>query len=114
MTTTTADRAAHRVTRDALLATRTGSLANYSATSDALASYAIIGPVPGDADSVYAIGRRHQNLAMVTRTGTVNVRGRGAQVRVRIRFAFDTGDLAGTLGFVTEGTGGVAPRVLFG
>jgi hypothetical protein len=103
----------HTATRDEILATRTGSLADYSVTSDALASYAVLGPVPGDGTSVYAIGRAHQNLVLVTRTGTVAVRNRGAQVRVRISFAIDTGDAAGTLAFDGTRTGGVAPRVLF-
>ncbi len=103
----------HTATRDAILATRTGSLADYSVTSDALASYAVLGPVPGDGDSVYVVGRRHNNLAMVTRTGTTPVRNRGAQVRVQIRFARDTGDAIGTLAFDLGRVGGVAPRVLF-
>lgn len=101
-------------TRDAILATRTGSLADYSATSDTVASYAVLGPVPGHADSVFVVGRRLGNLAMVTRTGTVPVRGRGDQVRVRIVFPTDTGDAAGTLAFTgLDSIGGVAPRVLF-
>lgn len=111
----------HLATRDAILAARTGSLADYSATSDAVASYAVLGPVPGRADAVYAVGRRFSNLVLVTRTGTADVRGRGAQVRVRISFGQDTGDAAGTLAFdVPAGEprgghiGGVAPRVLFG
>jgi hypothetical protein len=107
----------HLATRDEILASRTGSLADYSATSDALAYYAVLGPVPGNPDAVYATGRRHENLVMVTRTGTMHVRNRGAQVRVRILFATDTGDAAGTLAFGGrdgEHAGGVAPSVLFG
>jgi hypothetical protein len=105
----------HSATRDEILATRTGSLADYSATSDALGYYAVLGPVPGDPDSVYATGRRGNNLVMVTRTGTVHVRNRGAQLRVRIQFARDLGDAAGTLGFwACDSVGGVAPAVLFG
>jgi hypothetical protein len=104
-------------TRDEILATRTGSLADYSVTSDMVASYEVIGPVPGDASRIYARGRRLQNLVMVTRTGFANVKGRGDQIRVRIDFATDTGDAAGTLAFGGPGgehVGGVAPRVLFG
>jgi hypothetical protein len=107
----------HTATRDAILASRTGSLADYSATSDALGSYAVLGPVPGRPDAVYAIGRRHDNLVMVTRTGRVHVKHRGAQLRVRILFAHDAGDAAGTLAFGGldgDHTGGVAPAVLFG
>ena len=101
--------------RDEILATRTGSLSSYSATSDALGYYSVIGPVPGDTDSVYAVGTRGNNLVMVTRTGTVPVRNRGDQLRVRIMFARDLGDAAGTLGFrADDSVGGVAPRVLFG
>jgi hypothetical protein len=106
----------HTATRDAVLATRTGSLADYSATSDTGASYAVLGPVPEDGTSVYAVGRRHGNIVLVTRTGAVAVRGKGAQVRVRIMFARDTGDADGTLSFDAYGSehiGGVAPRVLF-
>jgi hypothetical protein len=110
--------ATHRATRDEVLASRTGSLADYSVTSDTGASYAVLGPVPGDPNRVYAQGRRHNNLALVTRTGAVLVRG---QVRVRIDFATDTGSLAGTLSFGPDAsaenaghTGGLAPRVLFG
>ena len=106
--------ATHLATRDEILATRTGSLSSYSASSDTDASYAVLGPVPGDPDRVYAIGRRHDNLVLVTRTGSANVRGRGAQVRVRITFARDTNDAAGTLAFDADHIGGVAPRVLFG
>lgn len=107
---------AHTATRDEVLATRTGSLAGYTATSDARAPYRVLGPVPGNGDAVYAQSLRHGNLVMVTRTGTVHVPGRGEQVRVRIAFALDTGDAAGTLAFLTapaHTTGGVAPRVLF-
>lgn len=105
---------AHTATRDAVLATRTGSLADYSATSDVVrASYAVIGPVPGNRDAVYAVGRRHSNLVVVTRTGVCLVKGKGPQVRVRIAFARDTGDAAGTLSFDAGFIGGVAPRVLF-
>lgn len=103
-----------RATRDAVLASRTGSLAGYSVTSDPGASYAVLGPVAGDPDRVWLQGRRHGNLAVATRTGTADVRGRGPQVRVWIAFAWDTGDAAGTLAFDRVGTGGVAPRVLFG
>lgn len=103
----------YTATRDAILATRTGSLADYSATSEIGASYAVLGPVPGDPGSVYAYGRRFDNLVMVTRTGTALVRGRGDQVRVRIMFAIDTGDAAGTLAFDGGYASGVAPRVLF-
>jgi len=105
---------AHAATRDEILATRTGSLADYSATSDALAYYAVLGPVPGSTDAVYATGRRHENIVLITRTGRVHVKNRGAQVRVRITFATDTGDAAGTLAFDGEHIGGVAPAVLFG
>jgi hypothetical protein len=121
MTRTAPLTATHRATRDEVLASRTASLAGYSVTSDTGASYAVLGPVAGDPDRVYAQGRRHGNLVLVTRTGTVSVRGHGAQVRVRIDFATDTGDLAGTLAFGPNvsaeaacRTGGVAPRVLFG
>src|SRR3954468_2141679 len=105
-----------RATRDAGPAPRTGSLADYSATTDSGGSFAVLGPVPGDGDSVYVQGRRTNLLGMVTRTGTADVRGKGAQVRVRFRFATDTGDAAGTLSFgpaSTRHAGGVAPRVLF-
>jgi hypothetical protein len=105
---------AHTVTVDAIRASQTGSLRGYSATSDTDATYAVIGPVPGDADRVYVRGHRHGNLALVTRTGRADVRGRGRQVRVRIAFARDTGDVAGTLAFDAGEIGGVAPRVLFG
>jgi len=105
----------HLATRANILATRTGSLRDYTASGDNGAFYRILGPVPGDADSVYAVGLRHDNIVLVTRTGRVDVRGRGAQNRVRIMFAHDTGDLAGTLSFDrADGIGGVAPRVLFG
>lgn len=118
----------HLATRDEILATRTGSLDYYSATSDRAASYMVLGPVPGRDDAFYAVGRRHDNLVLVTRTGTANVRGKGAQVRTRISFAQDTNDAAGTLAFDTPASiaslmgydgngghvGGVAPRVLFG
>ena len=116
MTTSLSTRSTvHRATRDAILATRTGSLSSYSATSDTDASYAIIGPVPGDPNRVYAVGRRHNNLCLITRTGTTMVKGRGPQVRVRITFARDTSDLAGTLSFDSDNyVGGIAPRVLFG
>jgi hypothetical protein len=108
---------AHRATRDAVLATRTGSLAAYTATTDSGGMFDVVGPVPGDVDSVYVMGRQTGLLAMVTRTGTADVRGKGAQVRVRFAYALDTGDAAGTLSFdrgSTRHTGGVAPRVLFG
>lgn len=107
--------AAHSATRDEVLATRTGSLATYCATSDTHATYWVLGPVPGNGDAVYAYGNRHQNLVMVTRTGTALVKGKGPQVRVRIDFAVDNGDANGTLAFGTRGQyiGGVAPKVLF-
>lgn len=109
---------AHRATRDEILATRTGSLSSYSVSSDTDVSYAVLGPVPGDPDRVYAIGRAGTPssglVLLVTRTGSVPVRGRGAQVRVRIEFPDDTNDLAGTLAFGARHIGGVAPRVLFG
>jgi hypothetical protein len=104
---------AHTATRDAILATRTGSLADYAVTGDNAAIYRVLGPVPGSPDATYGVGR-FGNLCLVTRTGTADVRGRGAQVRVRIAFAQDTGDAAGTLAFDGEHIGGVAPRVLFG
>ena len=102
-------------TRDAVLATRTASLAGYSASTDSGGSFAVIGPVPGDANSVYVQGRVTGLLGIVTRTGSANVRGKGAQVRVRFGFAIDTGDAAGTLRFDASSrhAGGVAPRVLF-
>jgi hypothetical protein len=108
---------AHTATRDEVLATRTGSLADYSATTDSGGSFAVLGPVPGDEDAVYVQGRVTGLLGMVTRTGTASVRGKGAQVRVRFAFATDTGDRIGTLSFgpaSTRHAGGVAPRVLFG
>lgn len=111
---TVAPARAHTATRDEVFVARTGSLASYSATSDVVgASYAVIGPVPGDGDRVYAIGRRLGNLVLVTRTGVTLARGKGPQVRVRISFARDTGDAAGTLSFDAGHIGGVAPRVLF-
>jgi hypothetical protein len=107
---------AHRATRDAVLATRTASLSGYTATTDSGGSFEVLGPVPGDASSVYVQGRVTGLLAMVTRTGSVPVRGKGDQVRVRFGYAMDTGDAAGTLRFEapTRHAGGVAPRVLFG
>jgi len=109
---------AHMATRDEILATRTGSLASYSATSDTGVSYAVLGPVPADPDRVYVTGRAGTPSAglviLVTRTGRVDVRGHGAQVRVRFDFPRDTGDAGGTLSFDAGHVGGVAPRVLFG
>ncbi len=105
-------------TRDDVLATRTASLAGYSPTTDRNVSYAVLGPVPGRTDAVYVIGRDGTPSAglvvLVTRTGTVPVRGRGDQVRVRFDYPRDTGDQAGTLAFDAERVGGLAPRVLFG
>jgi hypothetical protein len=87
-------------------------------STDQGASYAVLGPVPGDPDRIYAIGREGRPSAglvmLVTRTGRVDVRGRGAQVRVRFDFPRDTGDAGGTLAFDASHTGGLAPRVLFG
>jgi hypothetical protein len=103
----------HTATRDEILNCSTAILQGYTATSDTLASYGVIGPVPGNVDAIYVQGHRHRNLAMVTRTGRTPVRGRGRQVRVRISFARDTGDAAGTLAFDAEHIGGVAPMSLF-
>jgi hypothetical protein len=107
---------AHRATRDAVLATRTASLAGYTVTADSGARYGVLGPVPGDASSVYAVSPSTGMLVMVTRTGSVPVRGKGDQVRMRVAYAHDTGDAAGTLAFrpLSRDSGGVAPRVLFG
>jgi hypothetical protein len=108
----------HAATRDEILATRTGSLATYSATSDNGQAYAVVGPVPGDPDRIYVIGRAGTASAglviLVTRTGRVDVPGKGAQVRVRFDFPRDTNDAGGTLAFDAGHVGGVAPRVLFG
>jgi hypothetical protein len=108
----------HTATRDAILATRTASLAHYSPTNDnGVACYAVLGPVPGRDDAVYVIGRDGAPSAglvvLVTRTGRVPVRGRGDQVRVRFDYPRDTNDAAGTLAFDSSSVGGVAPRVLF-
>lgn len=101
-------------TRDEILSTGAGSLAGFGVTSDTDVTYAVIGAVPGDSDSVYARSLRTGQLIKATRTGNANVRGRGEQVRVRIAFAEDTGDAAGTLAFSQAGgIGGIAPRMLF-
>lgn len=103
-------------TRDAVLDSYCTRLTNYVATSDVtshVAQYLVLGPVPGLPGSVFARGLRHDNLVVVTRTGTRFVRGKGAQVRVRISFARDTGDAAGTLAFDADHIGGVAPAHLF-
>jgi hypothetical protein len=91
-------------------------MANRYATSDGGVSYTVLGPVPGDVDSVYGISRATGLVVMVTRTGTVPVRHRGDQVRVRVAYPTDTCDQAGTLAFrpLTRDSGGVAPRDLFG
>ena len=108
----------HTATRDAVLATRTGSLASYWTTSDRGVQYATLGPVPGDPNRFYARGINGTPseglVLLVTRTGMADVRGKGAQVRVRIDFPRDTNDAAGTLAFDADHIGGVAPRVLFG
>ena len=82
----------HRATRDQVLASRTGSLSSYTVTGDGGAYFEVLGPVPGDVDSIYAQARVTKLLVMVTRTGRANVRSRGNQVRVRLAFATDTGD----------------------
>lgn len=85
------------------------------ATSDGGNGYRVLGTVPGDPESVFAQSIRTDLIVMVTRTGTVNVRGRGAQVRARITPAVDTGDAAGTLSFdPADGFGAVCPRGVFG
>jgi len=108
----------HLATRDAVLSSRTGSLDSYSVEADNGVHWAILGPVPGDTDRVYARGYRggaaEGLVLLVTRTGTAHVRGKGAQVRVRLDFPRDTNDLAGTLAFDGDHIGGVAPAVLFG
>lgn len=108
----------HYATRDAVVATRTGSLDSYSVTSDRGVSYRILGPVPGNPDACYVMGRVGTPSAglvvLVTRTGSVNVRGKGAQVRARFDYPRDINDAAGTLAFDAGSVGGVAPRVLFG
>jgi hypothetical protein len=108
--------APHTATRDAVLATRTGSLASYGVTTDRGVFYRTLGPVPGHGDAAYAIadaGASAGLVVLVTRTGHVDVRGRGRQVRVRVDYPRDTGDAAGTLAFDAGHVGGVAPRVLF-
>jgi len=109
----------HLATRDAILATRTGSLSSYWTTSDRGVQYATLGPVPGDPDRFYARGINGTPseglVLLVTRTGTTMVKGKGPQVRVRINFPRDTCDAAGTLSFDSDNyVGGIAPRVLFG
>jgi hypothetical protein len=99
-------------TRDEIYATRAAGLSTYRVTSDMLAGYSPIGV--RDDSSFWAISDNLKLLVLVTRTGTVPVRGKGDQVRVRINFPTDTGDAAGTLSFDGEYAGGVAPRVLFG
>lgn len=101
----------HTATRDAILATRTGSLSGYWVTSNPGAAYAVLGPAGPDA--VYAMSPRTGNIVHVVRTGVVDVRGKGRQVRVRVEFPTDTGDAAGTLAFDGGHTGGIAPRVVF-
>jgi hypothetical protein len=76
-----------------------------------LAGYSPIGV--RDDDSLWAISDTLKLVVLVTRTGSVPVRGKGDQVRVRINFPTDMGDAAGTLRFDGEHIGGVAPRVLF-
>lgn len=98
-------------TRDEIFATRAGSLSTYRVTSDMLAGYSPIGV--RDDDSLWAISDTLRLIVLVTRTGSVPVRGKGDQVRVRINFPTDTGDARGTLRFDGEHIGGVAPRVLF-
>jgi hypothetical protein len=108
----------HTATRDEVLASRTGSLADYSVTADNGVQWAVLGPVPGERDRIYArayAGTAATGLVLlVTRTGVTLVRGKGPQVRVRLDFPRDTGDAAGTLAFDADHIGGVAPRVLFG
>lgn len=98
-------------TRDEVFASRTGSLASYSVTSDAGVTYDVIGPA--GPDTLYAISPRTSLVVRVVRTGVTLVRGKGPQVRVRVEFPRDTGDAAGTLAFDAGKIGGVAPRVLF-
>ena len=102
---------AFTATRDEVLASRTGSLASYSVTSDVGVTYAVLGPAGPDA--VYALSPRTGLAVRVVRTGVTLVRGKGPQVRVRLEFPRDTGDAAGTLSFDAGKIGGVAPRVLF-
>jgi hypothetical protein len=109
---------AHTATRDDVLATRTGSLASYDVLSDRGVYYAVLGPVPGDPDRVYARGYRGSAseglIVLVTRTGRADVPGRGPQVRVRIDFPRDPGGPGSDVVFDAGHIGGVAPRVLFG
>jgi hypothetical protein len=107
--------APHMATRDEVLASRTGSLGTYTVTSDYGVYYSVLGPVPGDAERLYALSNHTGLVVLVTRTGQRDVRGKGAQVRVRVDIARDTGDANGTLAFGGGiHVGGVAPRVLFG
>jgi hypothetical protein len=108
----------HTATRSAILATRTGSLTSYWTTADNGVQWATLGPVPGDPNAFYARGiggsPSEGLVLLVTRTGSVPVRGKGDQVRVRIDFPRDPGGLDDTLVFDADHIGGVAPRVLFG
>jgi hypothetical protein len=107
----------HTATRDAVLATRTASLASYWPRTDRGVSYAVLGPVPGREDAIYVRGiggtPSEGLVVLVTRTGRVPVRGRTGCVRVRFDYPRDTNDAAGTLAFDAGHVGGVAPWVLF-
>lgn len=95
------------MTRDAVLSTAVRN--PFTATTDQGGRFEVVGPC--DADRVFVRGYNSGNLALVTRTGSVQRRG---QVRVRFDFSRDLGDVAGTLAFFDSvHTGGVVPASAF-
>lgn len=81
-------------TRDAVFASRTGSLSSYYVISDNGPLYRVLGPA--GPDWIFATSERTGIVIAVLRTGT---KRRDGLLRVKIHFPIDTMDVHGTLDF---------------